>query len=150
MISALTGRFARWQWAWLLLAAASLPPAAHLAYQDSQQVAEALGAQLIRRYSLWETDPAYRGTPQAWTRFAAWLLDTDQLMERVRSKHGPLAEQIELDYRRDMALAHGKVVLTYLAWWSAPLALLYGLGWFHQQRSARRRAIVQPTAENKT
>jgi len=126
-----------WQWAWLLLAAVSLPLAAYHAYQESQQVARALRVQLIERYSLWESDPLYRGTPQSWTRFAAWLLDIDQLMERVRAKHGALADQIELDFRRDTALAYGRIIAVYLLGWGAPLGLLYGAGWLYQRRRSR-------------
>ena len=146
MVSAATNRqalrpLARWLWAWLLLATVSLPPAAYYAYQESQQVARALRVQLIERYSLWETDPAYRGTPQAWTRFAAWLLDSDQLLERVRAKHGALAEQIELEFRRDAALAHGKVIAVYLLGWGVPVALLYGAGWLYERRKQRSRDL---------
>jgi hypothetical protein len=127
-------RLAWWQWVWLLLAAGSLPLAAYYGYQESQQVARALRVQLIQRHSLWEADPHYRGTPQAWTRFASMLLDIDQLMERVRAKHGALADQIELDFRRDAALAHGKVIGVYLLGWGTPLGLLYGAGCLYQRR----------------
>lgn len=126
-----------WQWTWLVLAIASLLPTAYYAYVESQQVGRALRVQLIESYSLWETDPAYRGTPQAWTRFASFLLDTDQLFDRVRMKHGALAEQIELDFRRDAALAHGKVMVSCLLAWGLPLALLYVVGWLYQHRRSR-------------
>ena len=145
MISVATTRrsqppLSRWQWAWLLLAAVSLPPTAYYGYQESQQVGRTLRVQLIERYSLWEADPGYRGTPQAWARFASLLLDTDQLMERVRTKHGALAEQIELDFRRDAALAHGRVIAVYLLGWGAPLGLLYGAGWLYRWQRQRRLA----------
>ena len=106
-----------WRRAWLFAAAVTLPIAAYFAYQESRVVAQSLRVELIQRYSLWETDPDYRGTPRDWTRFAAWLLDNEQLLERVRAKYGPLADQIELDFRRDAALA-----------------LLYGIGLWHERR----------------
>ncbi len=125
---------ARWQWAWLLLAAISLPPVAYHAFQGLKDNARIARVQLIQRYNLWETDPHYRGTPQAWTRFAAMLLNTDQLMQRVREKHGALAEQIEQDFEHDNALSHSKIIAFYLTAWGVPLALLYGAGWLRQRR----------------
>jgi hypothetical protein len=127
-------RFNRWQWAWLLLAVTAFLPAAYFAYQDVEEAGRVMRVQLIQSYSLWESDPAYRGTPQQWTRFAAWLLNTDQLMERVRAKHGALADQIELDFRRDTVLAQGAVVAGYLLAWALPLAVLYGGGLLWRRR----------------
>lgn len=126
-------RLVWWQWAWLLLATVSLPPVAYHAYQALEDAGRNMRVELIQRYSLWETDPNYRGTPQAWTRFAAMLLNTSQLMRRVREKQGGLTDQIEEDFRRDAALAHGKVIAVYLLGWGVPLALLYGAGWFYQR-----------------
>lgn len=128
------GRYAWWQWAWLLLVAVSALPTAYYAYQELQQTERILRMQLIERYSLWETDPLYRGTPQSWTRFAARLLNTDQLIERVRVKHGALADQIEQDFQRDTALARGRVIAIYLLAWGMPLALVYGAGWLIERR----------------
>jgi hypothetical protein len=128
------GRYAWWQWAWLLLAVVTALPVAYYAYQKLQQTEQVLRMQLIERYSLWETDPLYRGTPQSWTRFAARLLNTEQLMERVRVKHDALADQIEQDFRRDAALARGKVIAIYLSAWGVPLALVYGAGWLIERR----------------
>ena len=128
------GRYAWWQWAWLLLAAVSALPTAYYAYQELQQTERILRMQLIERYSLWETDPLYRGTPQSWTRFAARLLNTDQLIEHVRVKHGALADQIEQDFRLDTALARGKVIAIYLSAWGVPLALMYSAGWLIDRR----------------
>ena len=122
------------QWICLLVAALSLPAVVYFAYQDATETSRELRIQLIQRYSLWETDPGYRGTPQSWTRFAAWLLDTDQLLERVRATHGEIAEQVEQDFRRDMVLAAGRVVAGYLAAWLLPLAALYGAGLLYRRR----------------
>ena len=63
-------------WAWLIVAALTLLPAAYFAYLDSGEAARVMRVRLIEHYRLWETAPEYAGTPQAWTRFAAWLLDT--------------------------------------------------------------------------
>ena len=122
------GRWAWWQWAWLLLLVVSALPTSYYAYQEMQQTERTLRMQLIQHYSLWETDPLYRGTPQSWTRFAARLLDTDQLIERVRAQQGEVADEIEQDFRRDGAFALGKVIVTYLAAWATALALVYGAG----------------------
>jgi hypothetical protein len=132
------GRYAWWQWTWLLLVAVSALPTAYYAYQELQQTERTLRMQLIERYSLWETDPLYRGTPQSWTRFAARLLNTDQLIERVRVKQRALADQIEEDFQRDTALARGKVIAVYLAAWGMPLALVYGAGWLIERRRRLR------------
>jgi hypothetical protein len=136
-------RLAAWQWAWLLLAAVTLPAVAYRAYEDTRQLTQSLRVELIRHYSLWEADPDYRGTPQAWTRFAAWLLDTDQLMERVRATQGAVAPQIEADFRRDATFAQARIFGAWLLAWLVPLALLYGGGLLYQRRTAdltRRRA----------
>ena len=126
-----------WQWGWLLLALVSFPPTAYFAYVDTLEAARVARVQLIEHYRLWETAPDYAGTPQAWTRFAAWLLDTDQLMERVRIKHGALAEQIEIDFRRDLLLVCGRTAGGYLLLWMTPLALLYGAGRWYRRRPQR-------------
>jgi len=133
------GRTAWWRRLWLFAAAVSLPVAAYFAYQESREVAQSLRVELIQRYSLWETDPAYRGSPRDWTRFAAWLLNNEQLLERARAKYGALADQIELDFRRDAALAFGRVALIYALAWGAPVGMLYGLGLLLERRRAPER-----------
>ena len=140
-------RFAWWQWAWLLVAAVSFAPVSYYAYQTLQNVQRDLRVQLIQRYSLWESDQNYRGNPQSWTRLAAMLLNTSQLMRRVREKHGDLVEKIEEDFRRDSALAQGQVIAVYLFSWGIPLALLYGAGWLHQQR--KLAAVAQQAATSR-
>jgi hypothetical protein len=126
-----------WQWGLLALAVVTLVPVAWFAYADTLEAARVARVQLIEHYRLWETAPDYAGTPQAWTRFAAWLLDTDQLMERVRVKHGALADQIEIDFRRDLLLVCGRTIGAYLLLWLTPLALLYGAGRFYRRRRQR-------------
>ncbi len=146
-ITPLMRRLAWWQWAWLLVAVTSLAPVSYYAYQTSQNVQRDMRVQLIQRYSLWESDPNYRGTPQSWTRFAAMLLNTSQLMRRVREKHGELADKIEEDFGRDSALAQGKVIAVYLLSWGAPLALLYGAGWLYQRR--KPLAVTRQSPKNR-
>ena len=131
-------RLAAWQWAWLLAAALSLPPVAYYSYKAVQENARLARVQLIERYSLWESDPRYAGTPRNWTRFAAMLLDTRQLMQRVRAKHGALADQIEQDLEFDNALAQSRTIAAYLAAWGGPLALLYGAGWLFERRKRQQ------------
>ena len=132
-------RLAWWQCAWLLLAVISLPPVVYYAYQELQGVQRDLRVQLIRQYSLWENDPTYRGTPQSWTRFAAMLLNTDQLMRRVREKHGEVADKIEEDFQRNAFFAYGTVIVFYLLSWGAPLGLLYGAGWLYQRKKRNKQ-----------
>lgn len=129
---------ARWQWAWLFAAVISLLPVAYYAYQALQENDRAARMQLIERYSLWESDPQYRGSPQNWTRFAARLLNTAQLFERVRDKQGPLTDQIEQDYEFDAALSRARILAAYLAAWAVPLALVYGAGWLAVRRARKR------------
>ena len=131
-------RLAGWQWAWLLAAAISLPAVAYHAYKALQENARLTRVQLIERYSLWETDPRYRGTPKTWTRFAAMLLTSRQLMQRVREKHGAVADQIEQDLEFDTTLAQSRIIAGYIGAWGAPLALLYGAGWLFERRKRRR------------
>ena len=126
---------ARWQWAWLFAALVSALPVAYHAYQALQENGRAARMQLIERYSLWESDAQYRASPQTWTRFAARLLNTAQLMQRVRAQHGAIADQIEQDFEFDTALSHARIIAIYLAAWGVPLGLLYGVGWL----TARRR-----------
>ena len=132
----MTRYLAWWQWAWLAVAACSFVPVTSYAYQEMINVQRAMRVQLIERYSLWESDPTYKGSPQAWTRFASMLLNTGQLMRRVRARHGDLTDRIEEDFNRDFAFAQGKVVALYLLGWGMPLAVLYAAGWCYQRRRA--------------
>jgi hypothetical protein len=130
---------ARWQWVWLVIAALSFAPTAYHAHQSIQDTTRDLRVQLIQRYSLWEVDRQYRGTPQSWTRFAAWLLNTEQLMQRVQEKYGKLTPEIEQDFERDTAFAVGRVVAIHAVAWGAPVGLLYAIGWLYARRRARER-----------
>jgi len=130
-----------WKTVFVLIAAAYAWPVFWIAYDRVQDVNHKQRQQLIIRHQLWELDPEYAGTPQAWTRFASLLLSDRQLMRRVRKKYGALAEQIELDYQRDLFIAQAEVVLVAGAWWVLPLTALYAIG----AMVGRRRERARPT-----
>jgi hypothetical protein len=117
-----------WRYAWIVLAVASAIPAAIAAYGRLKEVTHHARETLIVQHRLWELHPEYYGTPEAWTRFASRLLSDRQLLRRVRAKYGDLGIQVELDYRRDLAISQAEVVIVAGAIWAAPLAALYGLG----------------------
>ena len=52
-----------------------------------------------------------------------------------------LAPEIELDYRRDLSVAQGEVVLTAVAAWALPVGVLYGIGFLVARR---RRSAPEP------
>jgi hypothetical protein len=84
-------------------------------------------ARLIEEHRLWELQPDFRGKPENWTRLAARLLNDRQLMTRITAKYGPAGEQIELDYRRDLAIAQAEVVVTAVFVFVLPLSIPYGI-----------------------
>lgn len=125
---------AHWRAGWLVIGLLSALPLFPLANQELLQVRFDLDTRLIVEQRLWESDPAYRGTAENWTRFAAWLLDSEQLLERARELHPATADAIEADYRRDMAFALGSVIGIYLAMWGLPFSVLYLLGMLAEAR----------------
>ena len=131
-----------WQIAWLILAIAYAVPVAYYANDRVTEVTRKARERLIVQYRLWELHPEYGGTPRTWTRFASRLLTDNQLLRRVRAKYGDLANDIELDYRRDLSIAQGEVIVAAAAAWAVPLAALYGLGLLIVMR--RRRPPAQP------
>jgi hypothetical protein len=136
-----------WKTVFVLLAAAYAWPVFWIAQDRVQEVNRKQREQLIIRHQLWELDPEYAGTPQAWTRFASMLLSDRQLMRRVRKKYGAFAEQIELDYQRDLFIAQAEVVLVAGAWWVLPLTMLYGIGALIEHR---RKPAHPPEPEQTT
>lgn len=137
-----------WKVVFLLLAAIYAWPVISIAYERVQQVNLKQRQQLIIRHQLWELDPEYAGTAEAWTRFASMLLSDRQLMRRVQKKYGALAEQIEADYQRDRFIAQAEVVLVAGACWALPLALVYGIGAIVGQRRrkpAHREELEPPS-----
>jgi hypothetical protein len=129
-----------WRIAWLVVALAYAAPVAYFSYGRVIDVSQRARERLIVEYRLWELHPEYHGTPQAWTRFASRLLTDNQLLRRVRLVQRDVATDIELDYRRDLTIAQGEVVLAAIAVWAAPLGLLYGLACL----VARRRVAPPP------
>lgn len=129
-----------WKVASIALAIAYAIPLAWHAYGRLTEVDQQARARLIEAHRLWELQPGYRGKPEMWTRIASRLLNDKQLMSRIATKYGPLAEQIELDYRRDLAIARGEVVFKAVALWALPLALVYGAA----RLAARRKRRLPP------
>lgn len=127
-----------WRIAWVVVALAYAAPIAYVAYGRVIEVTQRARERLIIEYRLWELHPEYHGTPQAWTRFASRLLTDSQLLRRVRLVQRDLATDIELDYRRDLTLAQGEVVVVAIAAWAVPVAMLYGIGCL----VARRRRVT--------
>ena len=117
-----------WQIWWLVFSTLAAVPAFYFANQALLQTRVELDTRLIVEHRLWESDPAYAGTPDNWTRFAAWLLDSEQLLERVRAVNPAQAESIEEEYRRDAMLAFSGVLMRYLAAWGIPVALAFAAG----------------------
>jgi hypothetical protein len=127
-----------WRTIWFAVAVLTAMPTAYHANQALLQTRLELHTRLIVDNSLWESDPFYAGSPRDWTRFAAWLLDTGQLLERLHALHAAEAESIEQEYRRDVLLAFGGVIARFLCWWGVPVALAYAAGRIWQRRQTRR------------
>lgn len=125
-----------WLYLWLVAAAVYAVPIGKTAYDKAVAVTHQHRAQLIVAHRLWELHPEYHGSPENWTRFASRLLTDRQLMRRVRAKYREGAEQIELDYRRDLSIAQAEVIVSAVAIWGLPVGITYGLGWL---LTARRR-----------
>jgi hypothetical protein len=123
----------------IILALLTAIPIAVQTYDRIIEVRYHARMQFITLHRLWELHPEYQGTPQTWTRVAARVLTDRQLMYRVVAKYGTLAEQIETDYHRDLAIAAAEVVSFAFAGWAVPLLALYGVGYL---ACRRRRAPV--------
>lgn len=132
--------FARWRVWWLALCLLTAMPAVYFTNQDLLQTRLELDTRLIIEQRLWESDPTYAGSTRNWTRFAAWLLDSAQLLERARTLRPAQAESIEEEYNRDALLAYGGVILRYLAAWGPPFALAYAAGVMIERRRKQRSA----------
>jgi hypothetical protein len=109
----------------IVLAAAYAAPLGWNAYERLVEVGLDARKRLIEQHQLWEIEPGYRNNPRMYTRMAAQLLNDTQLMRRIHTKYGPLAADIELDYRRDLAVTRALIVLKALAYWGAPVGGLY-------------------------
>ena len=129
-------RFRVWETAFALLAIAIAVPIASDAYDKLVQVNYKARERLVLEHRLWELQPGFRGKPETWARFASRLLTDRQLLSRVTAKYGAAADQIELEYRRDLTIARAEVIVVALALWAAPLALLYAIAWALRRRKA--------------
>lgn len=128
-----------WRQLWCALALLTALPTVYIANQALLQTKLELSTRLIVQNSLWESDATYAGKPRDWTRFAAWLLDANQLLERARARHPAQADAIEEDFRRDSLLAFGAVIARYLAWWGIPCGVAFATGiWLERRRPAPR------------
>lgn len=133
-----------WKVAWLIIAAVYATPVCYIAYGRVIEVTRQARERLIVQHRLWELDPEYQGSPRTWTRVASHLLSDSQLMKRVRARYGDLANEIELDYHRDLTIARAEVVLLAAAAWAVPTAALYGLGFLVRRRRSPRETPKQP------
>lgn len=118
-------------------------PIGFQAYERLLHVNQQARERLILQHRLWELQPGFNGRPQTWARFASRLLNDRQLLSRVAAKYGPQAEEIEIEYRRDLVIARAEVVVIALAAWGAPLGLAYALLWWALRR---KKPAVAPTA----
>ena len=117
-----------WLYLWVVAAALYAIPIGKVAYDRLNDVTRKLRAQLIVEHRLWELHPEYSGSPDMWTSFASRLLTDRQLLLRVRTKYQDDADQIELDYRRDLSIAQAEIIVVALAIWGLPVAMFYFLG----------------------
>lgn len=125
-----------WLYLWMVAAAIYAVPVGNIAYDRTIEVTRKHRVQLIVAHRLWELHPEYNGKPETWTSFASRLLTDRQLLLRVRAKYREGAEPIELDYRRDLSIAQGEVIVAAVVIWGLPVGIAYGLGWM---LAARRR-----------
>jgi hypothetical protein len=126
--------------AFIVLALAYAVPIGLKAYDELTRVNYQARQRLIEEHRLWELQPGFRGKPEAWARMAARLLNDRQLLTRVATRYAGQSGEIELEYRRDLAIARAEVVLGALGSWAAPLAAVYGLAWW----GLRRRRAAPP------
>ena len=138
-----------WLSAWIVVAIVCAVPIGWNAYKDLVRFNEQARARLIQQHRLWEVDN-FRGKPETWTRFASRLLTDQQLLRRVAVKYGGQSEEIEREYRQDLAIARAEVVVVAFALWAGPLAALYGVAWLARRRLRPRPApkVEPPSASD--
>ena len=122
------GRIPWWKAIWIAVSLVYAAPLTWIAYDRVIEANRAQRTRLIEEHRLWEVDPQYSGSPQMWTRVAARFLNDSQLMSRMAKKYGSLADEIELDYRRQLAIARAEAIVPLVTWWAIPVSVLYGLG----------------------
>ena len=135
-----------WRAMLVVVAALLAVPAGLKAYDQLTDLTYQARYRLIIQHRLWELHPEYKGSPQVWSRTAARLLTDRQLLMRVRNKYGELAQQIELDYRRDLTLAQVEITAFWVAAWGLPVALMFALGVFLERRPKAPPPRVQPAS----
>jgi hypothetical protein len=128
-----------WTAAWLAAAVVYAVPVCYFAYERVVEVTRQARERLIVQHRLWEVDANYQGSARTWTRVASHLLTDSQLLQRVRTRYGDLANEIELDYRRDLTIAQVEVIAVATAAWAAPVAAAYGLALLVGRRRRQTR-----------
>ena len=122
------GRIPWWKAIWIGVSLVYAAPLTWIAYERVVEVNRAQRTRFIEEHRLWEVDPQYSGSPQMWTRVAARFLTDSQLMSRMAKKYGSLADEIGLDYRRQLAIARAEALVPPVTWWAIPVSILYALG----------------------
>ena len=149
----MTDPASRRRWLRILCIVAALGyavPIGFNAYERLVSVNVQARARLIQHHRLWENEPGFRGRPEVWTRMASWLLSDQQLIRRLNVKYGGQAQEIELEYRRDVTMARAEVIVSALAWWAGPLAAIYAVVWIVRRRRHKPAppARTQPASVN--
>lgn len=139
-------RFTVWKIVAIGLALAYAVPIAWNANERILRVNQQARERLIQQHRLWEVHPEYRGKPEVWTRAAARLLSDRQLLSRLAIKYGSQAEAIELEYRRDVAIARAEVLVIALTAWGVPVALICAAVWLARRRRPAPPPRVQPAS----
>ena len=135
-----------WRLAFVALAIACAVPIASSAYDRFNRVSQQARLRLIQEHRLWEVQQEFKGRPEIWARVASRILSDRQLLTRVAAKYGAQAEQIELEYRRDLSIARAEVVLGALALWAGPLGAVYAIAWAYSRRKRPPPPKVQPAS----
>ena len=133
-----------WRLAFLALAIAYAVPIASSAYDRFNRVSQQARLRLIQEHRLWEVQPEFKGRPEIWARVASRILNDRQLLSRVAAKYGAESEQIEIEYRRDLAIARAEVVLGALALWAGPVGVVYAIVWAYRRRKRPPPQKAQP------
>jgi len=135
-----------WRLAFLAVAIAYAVPLASSAYDRFNRVSQQARLRLIQEHRLWEVQQEFKGRPEIWARVASRILNDRQLLMRVAAKYGAQSEQIELEYRRDLAIARAEVVLGALTLWAGPLGAVYAIAWVYGRRKRPPPPKVQPAS----
>ena len=130
----------------LIAALAYAAPIGWSAYQKLVVTNEKARERLILQHRLWELQPGFRGRPEVWARMAARLLNDGQILTRVGARYGNQAVEIEIEYRRDVAIARAEIVVVAVALWIAPLAAIYAIVALRRRAPPPLAPKVQPAS----